>query len=188
MRGYSREGGTRGVTPVIATVFLVAIVVVIGGVVGVYVFDIAEETDSPAPQAAFTYDWDKDTRTLTISHASGDPIDDATTRRLVVEIRDDDDTGQNDYLVANRSWVDDDTSGTGPVQSYPVTSGDEFVITGESGGGDLDVEDSGSNVANPSSETHEPEIDDEVAIYWTSEDGEQSYVVSRYTIPAGEDP
>jgi FlaG/FlaF family flagellin (archaellin) len=141
-------------TSVVTTVFLVAIVVGIGSVVGVYGFDIAEGPDSPAPQAAFTYDRDRDTRTLTISHVSGDPSEDAATRRSVVEVRDDD-TGGTDYLVANRSWVDDDTNGAGPAQLQPVLSGDEFVTTGESGGGDLDVKDSGSNVANPSSETRQ---------------------------------
>jgi hypothetical protein len=87
-------------------------VVPVGDVVGAYVFDIAEEADQPAPQAAFTYDWDKDSRTLNITHASGEAFTRATTGRLVVEIRDDDETGSNDFLVANRSWVDDDPAAT----------------------------------------------------------------------------
>lgn len=79
--------------------------------------------------------------------------------------------------------------GGDPRQSYPVASGDSFVITGENDtSGDLNVEDAGSNVDDPAVETHEPEVDDPVRIVWTSMDGERSVIVSEYVIPAGEDP
>jgi flagellin-like protein len=188
MQPFGRPHDDRAVTPVVATVLLVAVVVLVGGVVGVYVFDIAAEAEQPPPQVAFTYDWDKDTRTLNITHASGDAFTDGNTGRLLVEIRDDDETGSNDFLVANRSWVDDDTAAS-PVQSFPVESGDSFVITGENDtSGDLNVEAAGSNVDNPTGEIHEPEVDDRVLVVWTADDGDQSAVVGEYVIPAGEDP
>jgi len=68
----------------------------------------------------------------------------------------------------------------------PVRAGDTFVITGERGGGDIDVERDGTDV-DDDSETHEPEIDDSVQIIWYGTDG-TSFVVAEYVIKSGEDP
>jgi FlaG/FlaF family flagellin (archaellin) len=169
----------RAVTPAVGTVLLVAVLVVVGAVVGAYTVGIAAEVDDGAPNAAFDVEWDQGTRTLTITYAGGDAIDEANTDRLVVSIRDDDDTGSNDYLLAETDWANRSNG------AFPVDGGDEFVITGENGGGDLDVERRGTNVANPASETHEPEVDDVVRVTWY--DGDESFVLVEYVIPRGED-
>lgn len=170
---------SRAVSSVISTILLVGVVVILGSIVGVFALGIAEDVDNPAPQAGFEFDWENSSRTLTIVHAGGDQFREGNTERLEVVIRDDDETGQNDFLVARGDWAN--SSG-----GFPVSSGDEFTITGEGGGGDLDVEVAGTNVANPGSEIHEPEIDDTVSVIWYGPDG-QTFVVAEYTIPAGED-
>jgi flagellin-like protein len=170
---------SRAVSPVISTILMVAVVVIVGSIVGVFALGIAENVDNPAPQASFEFNWENTSRTLTIVHAGGDQFREANTDRLEVVIRDDDDTGQNDFLVARGDWA----SAAG---GFPVLAGDEFTITGEGGGGDLDVEDAGTNVENTGSEIHEPEIDDTVRVVWYGPDG-RSFVVAEYTIPAGED-
>jgi hypothetical protein len=99
---------------------------------------------------------------------------------LHVVITDEDETGQNDYLRASDDWANASNG------AFPVSSGDTFVITGEQGGGDLDVEVAGTNSEDFDDEIHEPEVGDVVKVYWYGDD--QSFVVAKYTIPAGEDP
>jgi FlaG/FlaF family flagellin (archaellin) len=172
----------RGVTPAVAVVLLVAIAVLLAAVTGGYVTDLAREADDPAPRAAFVYEWENASRTLTITHQSGTAFTDANTGRLTVRIEDEDETGRNDFDVAERDWANDSLS------TYPIESGDRFVITGEQGGGDLDVELAGTNSENFGGEIHEPEINDVVTVTWTGPDGEESYVIYRMTVPRGEDP
>jgi hypothetical protein len=174
MQPIGRPHDDRAITPVVAPVLLVAIVVPAGGVVGVNVFDIAEETEYPTPQAPFTDDRHEDTRTFDVTHTSVDTLTDGMTGRLL-GASDDDGTGSNDCPLVNRSWVDDDTAAS-PVQSSPVESGNSVDITGENDtSGDLNVKVAGSNVDTSVGETHEPEVDDRV-------------LVGESVVPAGEDP
>lgn len=170
----------RAVSPVIGVVLVVAVTVILASTVGAFAFGYTDITGGTAPQADFTFDWDQNERTLTIEHAAGDGFTAENTDRLHVVIVDEDDTGQNDYLRASEDWA---TPSNG---RFPVSAGDTFVITGEKGGGDLDVEQSGTNVDDADDQTHEPEIGDVVEVYWYGDD--QSFVVAEYTIPAGEDP
>ncbi|RLM42344.1 type IV pilin [Haloarcula sp. Atlit-47R] len=170
----------RGVSSVIATILLVGVVVILGSVLSIFTLGIAEDLDAPAPQASFDFDWEKSTRTLTIRHEAGDVFDQSNTERLEVVIRDEDETGQNDFLIARGDWANQSDG------RLSVRAGDTFVITGERGGGDIDVERDGADV-DDDSETHEPEIDDPVQIIWYGTDG-TSFVVSEYVIKSGEDP
>ena len=63
----------RGVSQVVATVLVVAIVVVLGSTIGYLFLDIADEaTQEPVPQASFSYV--QNGNALTITHEAGDPI------------------------------------------------------------------------------------------------------------------
>jgi flagellin-like protein len=169
----------RGVSSVIAVVMMVAIAVIVASVASAFVLGYTDLIRDPAPQASFTFDWEESTRTLTIEHAAGDAFTAKNTERLEVVITDEDETGQNDYLEARGDWAS--RAGGG----FDITADDQFVITGEAGGGDLDVELVGTDVSD-ASQTHEPEIGDEVRVVWYGPDG-RSFDVARYTIPAGED-
>jgi len=91
--------GPYGVSSVIATVILVGVVVIRGTVISIFALGIAEDLDAPAPQASFDFDWEKSTRTLTIRHAAGDVVDQSTTERLEVVIRDEDETDSTTSLL-----------------------------------------------------------------------------------------
>jgi flagellin-like protein len=170
----------RAVSPVIGVVIVVAVTVILASTVGAFVFGYTDIVSDTAPQADFTFDWDQNPRTLTIEHAAGDEYTARNTDRLHVVITDEDETGQNDYLRASDDWANASNG------AFPVSSGDTFVITGEQGGGDLDVEVAGTNSEDFDDEIHEPEVGDVVKVYWYGDD--QSFVVAKYTIPAGEDP
>jgi flagellin-like protein len=171
----------RGAAPVVGTILLVAVVVVVAATVGAYGFGIADDLSDPAPQVGFTAEWDQQTRTLTLVHEAGDTIRPSNTERVEVVIRDEDETGRNDYLVARGNWTG------GSAGDVEISSGDRFVITGESGGGDIDVERDGTN-SEPSApnQIHEPEVGDEVTIYWYGTE-DRSLILFEYTITVGED-
>jgi flagellin-like protein len=170
----------RATTPVIGTILMIAVVVILAAAITPYVLDLSETAETQPPQVGFDFDWDNSSRTLTIAHSSGDVLDEGNSERLEVVIWDEDETGINDFDVARGDWAARSNG------NFPVTSGETFVITGESGGGDLDVEQAGTNVEDPVNETHEPEVRDVVRLIWYSPEGESS-VIARYEIPAGED-
>lgn len=63
----------RGVTPVVATVLVVAVAVLLTAIVGFYFFDIVEQaSQEPAPQASFSFL--QNGNAVTVVHKSGDTI------------------------------------------------------------------------------------------------------------------
>jgi flagellin-like protein len=65
--------GERGVSPVVATVVVVAVVVILASVIGVYTSDIVEKaTQEPAPQASFSFL--QNGNAVTVTHDAGDSI------------------------------------------------------------------------------------------------------------------
>lgn len=170
----------RAVSPVIGVLLIVSIVVILSSVIGVYTLGLTDDLGNPAPSVSFDYEWEESSRTLTITHRAGDAVRETNTDRLEVYIHDDDETGQNDFHEARADWANESAN------TFPVTAGDQFVITGESGSWDLDVEQIGSNVANPGSEIHEPEVDDTVRIVWHGP-GNRTHVLDEYVITSGED-
>lgn len=169
----------RGASPVVGVVLVVGVVAVLAAVVGVNGLGLVSELRDPAPHAHFDFEWQPTTRTLTIAHDGGEAFTPANTGRLEVVVHDGDGTGSNDFDVAQRDWL----NGSTPAERVAV--GDTFTITGESGGGDLDVERDGTDVSNPGSETHEPEPEDDVELIWYGPDGEGVLLV-EYTIPGSE--
>jgi flagellin-like protein len=171
----------RGATPVVGTILMVAVVVVVAATVGVYGFSFLDDLSEPAPQVDITAEWDEPTRTLTLVHEAGDTIRPSNTERVEVVIEDEDETGRNDYDVARGSWTG------GSAGDVEISSGDQFVITGELGGGDIDVERDGTNSNSAGfDEVHEPEVGDTVTVYWYGPEG-RSLILFEYTITVGED-
>ena len=168
----------RAVSPLMGNVLLIAMVLIIASGIGVFALGYAGNLGNSSPQADIAFEWDKSTQTLIMSHDGGSKFTESNTNRLEVVIHDDDGTGGNNFLVARSDWASQSAGG------FPVTSGDTFRITGESGGGDLDVEQAGTDVSNPVSRTHEPEIGDTVEIIWHGQD-DQSAVVAEYVITSG---
>lgn len=163
----------RGASPV------VGVVAVLAAVVGVNGLGLVSELRDPAPNARFDFEWQPTAQTLTIAHDGGEVFSPDNTGRLEVVVHDGDGTGGNDFDVARGDWL------TGSTPAETVAVGDTVTITGESDGGDLDVERDGTDVSNPGSETHEPEPEDDVELVWYGPDGEGVELV-EYAIPGSE--
>ena len=64
----------RAVSPVIGVILMVAITVILAAVIGTFVLGLGDSVSENAPQAQFTYDFDSDASTLTVTHDGGDEI------------------------------------------------------------------------------------------------------------------
>ena len=169
----------RGASPVIGVVLVVGVVAVLAAIVGVNSLGLVSQLQDPTPQARFDFEWQPTTQTLTIVHDGGEPITPSNTGRLEVVVHDEDGTGSNDYDVARADWLNRSMDGA------TIAVGDSFTVTGESGGGDLDVERDGTDVSNPGSETHEPEPEDHVELFWYGPGGDGVQLI-EYRIPGSE--
>ena len=107
------------VSPVIGVILMVAVTVVLGAVIGAFVFGIGDKLSEPAPNAQLEFDYDSSTGDLEVVHDGGDSITADNTGTLAI-------TG--DATVAATS-VDSSTTGA------PFQSGD--VIFGSAGGDEL---------------------------------------------------
>lgn len=66
---------SRGQSEVTGTILLVAIAIVMGAVVGGYVFNVTQTDSTTTPQVTFSYDYDESNDELTITHENGDKLD-----------------------------------------------------------------------------------------------------------------
>jgi len=66
---------SRGQSQVTGTILLVAIAIVMGAVVGGYVFNVTGTESKTTPQVTFSYDYDESNEKLTITHENGDKLD-----------------------------------------------------------------------------------------------------------------
>lgn len=154
------------------TILVVAVVIVLAGVVGVTSYGFVQELNHPAPNVAFAFEWDQPSRTLTITHDGGAALTAANTDRLAVVVRDGGPPGPS-YGVARADWTNQSVAGA------PVDVGDGFTVTGESRGGDLDVERRGSAVGTPGGGIHQPAQGDVVEVYWYGPDGRRVRLVEH---------
>ncbi|WP_148414254.1 type IV pilin [Haloferax sp. KTX1] len=68
---------SRAVSPVIGVILMVAITVILAAVIGTFVLGLGDQVGDTAPQASFTFDHERSTGNLTITHESGAAIDPA---------------------------------------------------------------------------------------------------------------
>lgn len=94
----------RGVSPVIGVILMVALTVILATVLGTVVLDFASGVSEQPPQAAFDYEFEGEN--VTITHISGDRIDNATLKVQIGEKRvlgDSVDDGWSDTITAGDS-------------------------------------------------------------------------------------
>lgn len=101
---------SRGQSEVTGTILLVAIAIVMGAVVGGYVFNVTQTDSTTTPQVTFSYDYDGSDK-LTITHESGDKLD-----------------SDNVEFVCKSGGCGDLSPSTWSVDE--VTSGDSETISG----------------------------------------------------------
>ena len=105
----------RGVSPVIGVILMVALTVILATVLGTVVLDFTGSISAQPPQAAFDYEFTDEN--VTITHVSGDQMDNAS---LSVQI------GEKEALGDR---VDDGWNGD-------ITAGDSVTINRTAAGAD----------------------------------------------------
>ena len=110
----------RGASPVIGVILMVAIAVILAAAVGGYVLNEGDQIPDDVPQASFSYDYDN-TKNVTITHTSGDSIDNGT-----IEIQ----------IDGGMAYPDPDTSSTNVTDAdgwdRTISSGDSVVLYNDS--------------------------------------------------------
>jgi len=151
------------VSPVIGVILMVAVTVVLGAVIGAFVFGIGDKLGEPAPDAQFDFDYDSDGDNLAIYHDGGNSITGDNTGTLTID-------GLSNTPASDQWGSDFDSSvGADLSEATPtsaVTSGDLIFDTA----GDTNV---GGNVSSG----------DEISVQWTSSGGDQSSTLGTFQAP-----
>lgn len=66
---------SRGQSEVVGTILMVAVAIVLGAIIGGYVFNIYQKETAVTPQVTFSYEYDDGADKLIITHESGDELD-----------------------------------------------------------------------------------------------------------------
>ena len=142
----------QAVSPVIATILMVSIVVILGAVVSVFALGLTESVSETAPQAQFEFDYDSNvtvtdpnnpveyyTQVVTITHVVGDSID---SDNLIIRspdtafkyIEEDGDLGG---FGTNSAYYEDEVTFRQIDGAETMSAGDQVriaVVYGDSGG------------------------------------------------------
>lgn len=129
---------TRGVSPVVGVVLLVAIVVILASTVGVFVLGLAEENQTTTPTVVIDAESGESSRgddILTLTVESGDVID---TENLDVRLKGARHGSSPDATDINQDEIDNEIGSE-------LRAGESFVVgpdtTTASGGSGLDLSD-----------------------------------------------
>jgi len=188
----------RAVSPVIGVILMVAITVILAAVIGTFVLGLGDQLQETSPQASFGFDTgsseitDKSggsttsVTTIAVTHESGDSI---SASNLQVQVN-----GERAY-TASGDTVEDTFSGevaagssvtiVGSTNNENVDIGNDVFryddITGDGDpAGALDI-----NSSSTATRVNDVGIKsgDTVRVVWTSESGEQSSTLGKFTLP-----
>ena len=157
----------RAVSPVIGVILMVAITVILAAVIGAFVIGIGEDQEVQ-PTASFDVDFETDK--ITVTHSTGDTIEEPDTLDIVIE-------GEDEEWVNDE--VDDVSAGATaeifPTGSAPGTLEDAQY---EMGAGDF------NDVIGLQNSDEDFDYEGEtVSIVWTSETGDSSATLSSQDAP-----
>lgn len=132
---FSRDG--RAASSVVGTVLMVAVVVILGSAVGLFVLDIGNRVTEPVPETSLDIEFEEngdDPESIVITHKSGDNL---RPRNLAVTVTDSDDIWRDGSLVATIGGAGWSASGseTGWPSGSTVSTGDTLEIADGSDGG-----------------------------------------------------
>jgi flagellin-like protein len=142
------HGPGRGVSPVISTVLLVAVVVVVGTTVAVFALGLGESTSTSPPKAALDTVKQPDNSTVIFRHQAGETID-----RQQLRVRGAASVSAPEKITAGKTIAVEPESGADEVTVVWETTEQSAVLTsapvagGASGGGPAAVY-TGANVQN----------------------------------------
>jgi len=154
----------RAVSPVIGVILMVAITVILAAVIGTFVLGLGDQVQSTTPQASFGFEAGTtnivdegggshtEVKTMTITHESGDTIDDANVKITV--------DGLQAYSFSSNTTADTFTSDVSAGSSTTIVAatdedveigvdtyhydtaadGDDLTIVDDSAAADLDAQ------------------------------------------------
>ena len=115
------------VSPVIGVILMVAVTVVLGAVIGAFVFGIGDKLGEPAPNAQLNFDYDADGNSLDIVHDGGDSITPDNTGSLAVSGSDIASNSSNLNWAPSGSTASNNNNGYVLDSGVSLTSGDDIV-------------------------------------------------------------
>ena len=115
------------VSPVIGVILMVAVTVVLGAVIGAFVFGIGDKLSEPAPNAQLNFDYDADGNSLDIVHDGGDSITPDNTGSLAVSGSDIANSGSDLTWAPSGSRASNNDNGFVLGSGVSLTSGDDIV-------------------------------------------------------------
>jgi len=129
--GHRFFGRDRAVSPIVATIILIALVVVMGGVVASMVFGFGSGTQQ-TPHAKFTFQYKKSSNTVIVRDTGGPKLTSSNTLSLTVN-----DTSNGAPSGSHTTWYSGGSGsvGAGGQTSIKVNPGDHVVVdwTGPNG-------------------------------------------------------
>jgi flagellin-like protein len=183
-RGSRGKGEQRAVSPVVATVLLVAIVVVLAATIGAYALEFGDDPATRQPNVDFTFEFNDSDDTaedsLDIVHASGETVyvGDAAESGTVA--------AGDLYIIADQPYEDDTIDGDGDGFECGSPSGgqyecsfnfdNDFRVPGE-------TMSAGERFRIYAAEQSTPFERATVTIVYRPEDGTRSYVLAEWTGP-----
>ena len=115
------------VSPVIGVILMVAVTVVLGAVIGAFVFGIGDKLGEPAPNAQLNFDYDADGNSLDIVHDGGDSITPDNTGSLAVSGSNIASDGSDLTWAPSGSTASNNNNGYVLDSGVSLTSGDDIV-------------------------------------------------------------
>ena len=147
------------VSPVIGVILMVAVTVVLGAVIGAFVFGIGDKLGEPAPNAQLNFDYDADGDSLDIVHDGGDSITPDNTGSLAVSGSD---------IASNSSdltWAPSGSTASNNKNVYVLDSGVSLT--------------SGDDIVTVASVDSGHTVD----LQWVSNGGDQSTTLGEFEAP-----
>ncbi len=103
----------RAISPVIGVILMISLAVIVASMVGGFTLGMGDNIQQQPPDAGFTFDYNANAGTITVTHDGGQPFTEDNTQSLIVR--------QTGSTTASVVWVD------GSTGSFPVTAGDQIA-------------------------------------------------------------
>lgn len=178
----------RAVSPVIGVILMVAITVILAAVIGAFVIGIGDDQEV-TPTASFDIDFETDK--ITVSHSTGDTIEQADDLEIIIGGTRGDWLGHTDESSANSSSSLDSVSAGSTAEIYPDANSTAYAVNqgvysaNDSDGSTVDTVtyDSTITVDGISDDAEFDYNGETVSIVWTSETGDSSSTLTSQDAP-----
>lgn len=102
----------RAISPVIGVILMISLAVLVASMIGGFTLSMGDNLQAQAPDAGFTFSYNANAGTISITHDGGQPFTTDNTQSLLVK--------QTGSSTATEVWVD------GSTGAFPVTAGDQL--------------------------------------------------------------